>query len=81
MSKSKIYNLSSYELQKLLNKSNSYKEVLEYVGISSSSSTETLKRIIKEYNLDTSRFKKTKKNILLKLLKKNIKIHTIFQKN
>ena len=54
MKRSKLYDLSPSELQNLLNTSNTYIEILEHVGIRGSSSTETLKRIITEYNLDTS---------------------------
>ena len=58
---SKIYNLSKEELQELLNKSSTYMEILRYVGIKTSSSTITLKRIIKEYGLDTTQFELNKK--------------------
>lgn len=58
---SKIYNLSKEELQELLNKSSTYMEILRYVGIKTSSSIVTLKRIISEYNLDTKMFEENKK--------------------
>lgn len=54
MGRSKIYNYSKEELQLILDSSNSYVEVLRKVGVNGSSSTTTLKRIIQEYNLDTS---------------------------
>lgn len=64
MTRSKIYNLSKEELQELLDKSSTYMEILRYVGIESSSSTVTLKRIIKEYDLDTTKFELNKKEYL-----------------
>ena len=50
---SKLYNFSPEQLQSLLDSRNTYTEILRVAGINSSSSTNTLKRIIKEYKLDT----------------------------
>lgn len=62
MSKSKLYNFTPDELQKLLDTNATYISILRIAGINSSSSTVTLKRIIKEYNLDTSKFEDNRKN-------------------
>ena len=67
---SKIYNLSKDELQELLNKSNSYMEILEYFEIKSSSSIVTLKRIISEYDLDTDIFEENRKRHCIESAKK-----------
>ena len=58
---SKLYNFSPEQLQILLDSSNTYTEILRAAGINSSSSTNTLKRIIKEYKLDTSKFEENRK--------------------
>ena len=77
MVQSKIYDYSKEELQKILDTSNSYTDVLHKIGIRGGSSINTLKRIIKEYNLseevlnlnyrklkkDCSNNKSTKKNV------------------
>lgn len=68
---SKIYNLSKGELQELLNKSNSYMEILEYFEIKSSSSIVTLKRIISEYDLDTAIFEENRKMHCIESAKKS----------
>lgn len=57
---SKLYNLSPQQLQDLLDSNGTYTAILEAAGINSSSSTNTLKRIINEYNLDTSKFEENK---------------------
>ena len=62
MRKSKIYNYTPKELQELLNSSHSYSEILITIGLSAGGGChETLKRIIKEYNLDTEQFFENKK--------------------
>lgn len=58
---SKLYNFSPEQLQSLLDSRNTYTEILRVAGINSSSSTNTLKRIIKEYKLDTSKFEENRK--------------------
>lgn len=58
---SKLYNFSPEQLQSLLDSSNTYTEILRAAGINSSSSTNTLKRIINEYKLDTSKFEENRK--------------------
>lgn len=58
---SKLYNFSPEQLQSLLDSRNTYTEILKVAGINSSSSTNTLKRIIKEYKLDTSKFEENRK--------------------
>ena len=58
---SKLYNFSPEQLQNLLDSSNTYTEILRVAGINSSSSTNTLKRIINEYKLDTSKFEENRK--------------------
>lgn len=56
MGKSKIYNYTKEELQELLDTSNSYTDILHKIGICGGSSIDTLKRIIKEYNLSEDLF-------------------------
>ena len=77
---SKIYNLSKEELQELLNKSSTYMEILRYVGIKTSSSTVTLKRIIKEYNLDTTKFESNKKEFFKQIKNKSSTTYNIYDK-
>lgn len=61
MHKSVIYKKSPEELQEILDNSRSLSEVLEKVGLKTSSSTITLKRIITEYNLSTDKFEENRK--------------------
>ena len=56
MGQSKIYDYSKEELQKILDVSNSYTDMLHKIGIRGGSSIDTLKRIIKEYNLSEEVF-------------------------
>lgn len=55
MYRSIIYNKSPEELQEILDNSSSFSEVLQKVGLKTSSSTVTLKRIIAEYGLSTNK--------------------------
>lgn len=57
MGQSKIYDYSKEELQNILDISNSYTDMLHRIGIRGGSSINTLKRIIKEYNLSEKDFK------------------------
>lgn len=68
---SKLYNFSPEQLQSLLDSSNTYIEILRVAGIKSSSSTNTLKRIINEYNLDTSIFEENRKIYKQQMAKKS----------
>lgn len=78
---SKIYNLSKEELQELLNKSSTYMEILRYVGIKTSSSTITLKRIIKEYGLDTTQFELNKEEFFKQVVNnKSSNTYNIYDK-
>ena len=53
---SKIYSYSKEELQDLLNNSNSYSDVLRKMGLNpKGANPETLKRVIKEYDLDITK--------------------------
>lgn len=54
MIKSKIYNYSKDELQDLFNQSCSISDVLRKIDIKGSSSIVTMKRIIEEYNINTT---------------------------
>ena len=50
---SKLYQFTPSELQQLLDESNSYSDVLRKVGMNpKGSNTDTLKKIITEYNLN-----------------------------
>ena len=76
----KIYNLSKEELQELLNKSSTYMEILRYVGIKTSSSTVTLKRIIEEYDLDTTKFELNRKEFFKQVGDKSSTTYNIYDK-
>lgn len=65
MRKSKIYNYTPEELQKLLDKSHSYSNILSLIGLSGNGGCHnTLKRIIEEYQLDTTKFSQNKKEFI-----------------
>ena len=67
MAKSKIYNYSSEELQQFLDESNSYRDVLIKVGLGlRGKNTDTLKRIIKEFNLNETKLNENRKNLYQK---------------
>ena len=66
MTRSKIYNYTKDELQNMLNTYPTYTKILETIGIHTGSSTKILKRIIGEYNLDTSIFEKNHKEYMSK---------------
>lgn len=68
---SKLYKFSPQQLQNLLDSSGTYTAILEVAGIKSSSSTNTLKRIINEYNLDTSKFEENRKIYKQQMAKKS----------
>lgn len=68
---SKLYKFSPQQLQNLLDSSGTYTAILEAAGIKSSSSTNTLKRIINEYNLDTSKFEENRKFYKQQMAKKS----------
>ena len=53
---SKLYDFTRQQLQDLLDSNGTYMSILRAAGIESSSSTNTLKRIISEHDLDTSKF-------------------------
>ena len=61
MRKSKLYNFTPQQLQELLDSNGTYTSILREVGISTTSSTNTLKRIIDEYGLDTTKFESNRK--------------------
>lgn len=64
---SKIYDYSSDELQNLLNLSSGYSDVLRKMGMNpKGSNPDTLKKIIKEKNLDTSVMNYNRKNLYRK---------------
>ena len=68
---SQIYNYTPAELQKLLDESNSYKELLRKLNMCDHGSNyNTLRKIIDEYNLDLTIINKNRKNENLKDLKK-----------
>jgi hypothetical protein len=69
---SKLYNFSPEQLQSLLDSSNAYTDILRAAGINSSSSTNTLKRIINEYKLDTSKFEENRKVYKQQMAKKSL---------
>ena len=53
---SQLYNYTPTELQKLLDESNGYSDLLRKIGMNpKGGNPETLKRIIKEYGLDESK--------------------------
>lgn len=53
---SQLYNYTQTELQKLLDESNGYSDLLRKIGMNpKGGNPETLKRIIKEYGLDESK--------------------------
>lgn len=55
MKKSRLYNFSKEYIQDVLDKSTGYTLVLKELGIQGGSSVNTLKKIIKDYNLDVSK--------------------------
>lgn len=64
MSKSILYNFSPDELQNLLDISNGYADVLRKVNLNPKGrNPETLKKIIKEYNLDETKLKENRSNL------------------
>ncbi len=63
MSRSKVYSISDEDFCKLVVSSNSYSDILRSLGLTTrgGSSTDILKKRIKELNCDTSHFKNNKK--------------------
>ena len=60
---SKIYKYSKEELQKLLDESASYGEILSKIGLGKKGKNpDTLKRIIAEYNLDETKLNQNRHN-------------------
>ena len=69
--KSIIYDYTPTELQKLLDKSNGYADVLRKIGLNpKGGNPEILKRIIKEYNLNTELLEKNRSNLFSKMGKR-----------
>lgn len=77
---SKLYNFTPEELQSLIDTHSTYKSILELAGIKSASSTVTLKRIIEEYNLDTTKFEENKRNYILKCNQNRKEVYDIQSK-
>lgn len=68
--KSQIYEKTPEELQKLLNESNSYSDILRKLGMSAhGNNLKTLYKIINEYNLDISIISNNKTNYYRNLIK------------
>ena len=64
---SKLYQFIPSELQQLLDESNSYSDVLRKVGMNpKGSNTDTLKKIITEYNLNTDKMNANRKKLYQK---------------
>lgn len=64
---SKLYQFTPSELQQLLDESNSYSDVLRKVGMNpKGSNTDTLKKIITEYNLNTDKMNANRKKLYQK---------------
>ncbi len=64
---SKLYQFTPSELQQLLDESNSYSDVLRKVGMNpKGSNTDTLKKIIIEYNLNTDKMNANRKKLYQK---------------
>lgn len=64
---SKLYQFTPSELQQLLDESNSYSDVLRKVGMNpKGSNTDTLKKIITEYNLNTDKMNVNRKKLYQK---------------
>lgn len=60
---SKIYSYSKDDLQKFLDESTSYGEVLEKVGLGKRGrNTDTLKKVISEFNLDETKLNQNRHN-------------------
>ena len=69
--KSKLYNISKEEWQKLLDTSNNYEQIFSFFELKTSSNNrKRLKQVIKEYDLDTTQFET---NYTKYLLSKNIR--------
>lgn len=75
---SKIYNYTKEQLQKFLDESSSYGEVLEKVGLGKrGKNPETLKKVISEYNLDETKLNQNRHNKYVECAKgTHIKIKT-----
>lgn len=64
---SKLYEYTPAELQKLLDESNGYSDVLRKIGMNpKGSNSETLKKIIAEYNLDETKLNENRRNLYSK---------------
>lgn len=68
---SKLYDFTRQQLQDLLDSNGTYMSILRAAGIESSSSTNTLKRIISEHDLDTSKFEENRKIFLKQSAKRS----------
>lgn len=61
--KSILYSYTPQELQELLDNSNGYADILRKIGLNpNGSNPTTLKKVIKEYNLDTTLLNENRKN-------------------
>lgn len=64
---SKLYQFTPSELQKLLDESNGYSDVLRKVGMNpKGDNPQTLKKIIEEYNLDITKMNNNRKELFRK---------------
>lgn len=69
--KSILYNYTPQELQQLLDTSNSYSDVLLKIGLySKDANPETLKRVIKEYNLNEEKLNYNRRKLFASCAKK-----------
>ena len=72
-----IYSYTPSELQELLNNSYSYADVLRKIGLSiKGGNYYTLKKVIKEYELDESKINKNRRTLYSQLCKNTIKENT-----
>lgn len=82
MGRSKIYDYSKEDLQDLLDTSNGYADVLRNMGLNpKGGNPKTLKRVIVEYNLDTTKLDKNRHLFFLKCSEKGnmVRHKDIFQ--
>ena len=75
---SKLYQFTPSELQKLLDESNGYSDVLRKVGMNpKGDNPQTLKKIIEEYNLDITKMNNNRKELFRKAAHETHKKTTI----
>ena len=85
MGRSKIYDYSKEDLQDLLDTSNGYADVLRNMGLNpKGGNPKTLKRVIAEYNLDTTKLDKNRSLYFsetgIQLINSDIEILLIYYK-